>query len=550
MPHNTTLISTFVGGIVLAFVFGAIASRLRLSPLVGYLLAGVAVGPFTPGFVADQSLAPVLAEIGVVLLMFGVGLHFSLGDLLSVRRVAVTGALAQILAATLLGAAFSLAMGWSLSTGLLFGLCLSVASTVVMLRALEEHQLVETERGRIAVGWLIVEDLVMVLVLVLVPALAGPPDADVPLSFDVAATAIAITLGKVAAFIAVMLIVGRRVIPWLLKRIAVTGSRELFTLAVLSIALGVAFGSATLFGVSFALGAFFAGMVLNESEFSHEAASDSLPLRDAFSVLFFVSVGMLFDPTILIREPMQVLVTLVIITAGKSLAAFIIVRALGHPPLTAVTVALSLAQIGEFSFILVGLGGELQLIPPPVRDLVLAGAILSIMVNPLLFVVLARYESGRKRISGSKFTSEHFRSHAILVGFGRVGSMVGASLLQAGRSFVVLEIQDDPADAARAAGLPVLFGDASKPSVLESAGVTHASHLLVTIPNALQAGKIIAVARILNPQLVAVASAYSLSEETHLRSRGADQVIVGGREIANAISDLAGANSVTAPEGS
>jgi CPA2 family monovalent cation:H+ antiporter-2 len=546
VPQHTTLIATFVGGIVLAFVLGAIARRLKLSPLIGYLLAGIAVGPFTPGFVADQNLAPVLAEIGVILLMFGVGLNFSLNDLLSVRRIAVPGALVQILAATGLGAAFGVVMGWPLMSGLIYGLCLSVASTVVLLRAFEEHQLLDTERGRIAVGWLIVEDLVMVLVLVLVPAVAGVADGSHASSAGEITFAVLITIGKVATFMAVMLIVGRRVIPWLLKQMVISGSRELFTLSVLSIALGVAFGSATLFGVSFALGAFFAGMVLNESEFSHEAAADSLPLRDAFSVLFFVSVGMLFDPSILIREPVQVLATLLIIIVGKSIAAYVIVRALGHSTLTASTVAMSLAQIGEFSFILVGLGVDLMLITQSIRDLVLAGALLSIVLNPLFFVVLGRIERRRKRISGATFSSEHFRDHVILVGFGRVGSMVGANLLASGKSVVALELQDGPADAAREAGLAVLIADASLPAVLESAGIGQASHLLVTIPNAVLAGKVIAVAKALNPRIVAVASAYSLPEEEYLLKRGAARVIVGGREIANAMSDTATSAPATA----
>jgi monovalent cation:H+ antiporter-2, CPA2 family len=549
MPHQTTLIATFVSGIVLAFVFGAIARRLKLSPLVGYLLAGIAVGPFTPGFVADQDLAPVLAEVGVILLMFGVGLHFSLSDLLAVRRIAVPGALVQILVATGLGAALGLVMGWPLASGLIFGLSLSVASTVVLLRALEEHRLVNTERGRIAVGWLIVEDLVMVLVLVLVPAIAGVTADSNASSLSEIAIAVLETIGKVAAFVAVMLVVGRRVIPWLLKQMVISGSRELFTLSVLSIALGVAFGSASLFGVSFALGAFFAGMVLNESEFSHEAAADSLPLRDAFSVLFFVSVGMLFDPSILIREPIQVLATLMIIVVGKSIAAYAIVRSLGHSTLTASTVAMSLAQIGEFSFILAALGVDMALMTESVRDLVLAGALLSIVLNPFFFVIMARIERRRERISGAKFSSEHFKDHVILVGFGRVGSMVGAKLMASGRLVVVLEAQDDPADAAGDAGLPVLVGDASLPAMLELAGIHQASHLLVTIPNAVVAGKVIAVAKTLKPGINTVVSAYSVPEEEYLLKRRADKVIVGGREISNSMAAAAMASTPLAMAG-
>ncbi|MCK5910322.1 MAG: cation:proton antiporter, partial [Caulobacter sp.] len=324
--HHTSLIATIVAGLGLAFVFGAIANRLKLPVLVGYLLAGVLVGPFTPGYVADQELAPQLAEIGVILLMFGVGLHFSLKDLMAVRKIAIPGAVVQITAATVMGLGLALALGWSLGAGIVFGLALSVASTVVLLRALQERRLVETGRGKIAVGWLIVEDLAMVLALVLLPALSGVLGGEAPMDHAKGGAAaggvlgaFALTMGKVVAFVALMLIVGRRVIPWILHRVAHTGSRELFRLGVLAIALGVAFGSAALFGVSFALGAFFAGMIMAESELSQQAANDTLPLRDAFAVLFFVSIGMLFDPMVLLREPLAVLATLLIIVVGKSI---------------------------------------------------------------------------------------------------------------------------------------------------------------------------------------------------------------------------------------
>ena len=388
MPHYTPLISTIVVALVLAFIFGVIAQRLRFSPLVGYLVAGILISPFTPGFVADQGIANELAEIGVVLLMFGVGLHFSLEDLLSVGRIAIPGAIAQIAVATALGAGLAWWLGWSISAGVVFGLALSVASTVVLLRAMQERRLLETERGRIAVGWLIVEDMAMVLALVLLPALAPVLKTGASVSLFALALPIAITLGKVAAFVAIMLIVGKRVIPWILHYVAHTGSRELFRLSVLAIALGVAFGAAMLFDVSFALGAFFAGMMLSESELSQRAASETLPLRDAFAVIFFVSVGMLVDPTIVLREPIPLLATVLIIVFGKSLAAFVIVRLFGHPASTALTIAASLAQIGEFSFILAGLGIELTLLPDRGRDLILAGAILSILLNPLLFAAL------------------------------------------------------------------------------------------------------------------------------------------------------------------
>jgi len=410
MFHETPLITTIVAGLGLAFVFGAIAQRLRVSPLVGYLLAGVAVGPFTPGFVADPALAAELAEIGVILLMFGVGLHFSLNDLLSVRAIAVPGALVQIGAATLFGLGLALSMGWTVGAGLVFGLALSVASTVVLMRAIQQRRLMETERGRIAVGWLIVEDLAMVLALVLLPALApvlGGSSialASEPLAarfgFGLAGVLL-LTFLKVGVFVGFMLIVGRRVVPWVLHYIARTGSRELFRLAVLAIALSVAFGAAKLFGVSFALGAFFAGMILSESALSQRAAEESLPLRDAFAVLFFVSVGMLFDPTTIVREPWPTAATLFIIVVGKSLAAFLIVLAFGRPIATALTISASLAQVGEFSFILAAFGVNLNLLPSQGRDLILAGAILSILVNPLVFAIVDRLSQWTESRFGS-----------------------------------------------------------------------------------------------------------------------------------------------------
>ncbi|QOT75164.1 YbaL family putative K(+) efflux transporter [Cupriavidus basilensis] len=399
MHHATPLISTIVGGLVLAFILGALANRLKLPPLIGYLCAGIVVGPYTPGYTADQALAPELAELGVILLMFGVGLHFSLKDLMAVKTIAIPGAVVQIGIATLLGMGAAWGFGWDWGPGLVFGLALSVASTVVLLKALQERELVESPQGRIAVGWLIVEDLAMVLTLVLLPALAGllTPSTDATASGAVAPDsgdivfAVFATLGKVAAFVAVMLVIGRRFIPWMLERIVWTGSRELFRLAVLATALGVAFGAYSLFGVSFALGAFFAGMVLAESEFSHRAAEESLPLRDAFAVLFFVSVGMLFNPMVLINDPWGVLATLFIIVVGKSLAALCIVRVFGHSTRTGMTIAVSLAQIGEFSFILAGLGVYLKILPERGHALILAGALLSIVLNPLLFHLLDRY---------------------------------------------------------------------------------------------------------------------------------------------------------------
>jgi CPA2 family monovalent cation:H+ antiporter-2 len=395
MPHDVTLIATIAVGFALAFIFGFIANRLGLSPLVGYLVAGVAVGPFTPGFVADGGMAGQLAEIGVMLLMFGVGLHFSVADLMAVRRLAIPGAVGQIVIATLIGIGITMAWGWSLGAGWVLGLSLSVASTVVLLKALEERNAVTTINGRIAIGWLIVEDLAMVLILVLLPAFAealgGRVVADAHAAGDPGLlVTLGLTLAKVAAFVAIALLVGPRVLPWLLHQVARTGSRELFTLCILAVALGIAFASAMLFGVSFALGAFFAGMVLNESELSHKAAANSLPLQDAFAVLFFVSVGMLFDPSILLREPLMVAAVLLLILVGKSLVALGIVLLMGYPLSTALIVSASLAQIGEFSFILAGLGVTYGLLAPEGLNLILAGALLSITLNPLVFSLADR----------------------------------------------------------------------------------------------------------------------------------------------------------------
>ncbi|MBB6592809.1 cation:proton antiporter [Ralstonia solanacearum] len=392
MHADTPLLSTIIGGIVLAFILGTAAQRLRLPPLVGYLCAGVMAGPFTPGFVADQSLAPQLAELGVILLMFGVGLHFSMKELLAVKSIAIPGAIGQIALATLMGMGLAWLLGWAWGPGLVFGLALSVASTVVLLKALEDRGIENSREGHIAVGWLIVEDLVMVVALVLLPALAGVlgGTGSTAVGWWEVTQVLAVTLGKVVAFAALMLVVGRRVIPWMLERIVRTGSRELFRLGVLATALGVAYGATVLFGVSFALGAFFAGMVLAESEFSQRAAEESLPLRDAFAVLFFVSVGMLFDPRVLIDDTWAVLGTVLIVVLGKSLAAFAVVRAFGHPARTALTISASLAQIGEFSFILIGLGIGLDILPARARGLLLAAAILSILLNPLMFALIDR----------------------------------------------------------------------------------------------------------------------------------------------------------------
>lgn len=536
------LISILVGAFVTAFVFGMLAKRLGLAPIVGFLLAGTVIGPFTPGFVADLSLAPELADLGVVLLMFGVGLHFSVGDLWAVRKIALPGAIAQIVIATVLGWALArYGLGWSHGTGLLFGLTLSTASTVVLLRALEDRQLLDSQEGRIAVGWLIVEDIAMVVALVVVPALATAVSGSGTQSSQVGGllTAIAVTLGKIGLFIALMLIVGKRLIPWALDRVSETGSRELFTLSVLAIALGIAFGSAALFDVSFALGAFFAGLILNESELGHKAAAGTLPLRDAFAVLFFVSVGMLFDPAILLHQPWAVAATLLIIVVGKSSTAWLIVYLFGYPRKTAMTISASLAQIGEFAFMLAQLGVTLGLLSLEGRDVILAGAILSIVINPLLFAALDRYKPAATRAGSMTEPSLSVKNHVILVGYGRVGQIIGTALREAHRPLVVIENDAGLIARLHAEGIPAILGQASAAGVLESANVTDARLLISAIPNVFEAGQAIKRARSLNPSLSVVARAHSDAEVAHLEQHGAHAVIMGEREIARRMLDYA-----------
>ncbi|PZP42639.1 MAG: Kef family K(+) transporter [Azospirillum brasilense] len=560
MPHHTPLIATISVGLVLAFAFGLLAHRLKISPLVGYLLAGVAVGPFTPGFVADAELAAELAEIGVILLMFAVGLHFSLKDLMSVRKIAVPGAVVQIAVATLMGMALAWALGWSVQAGMVFGLALSVASTVVLTRALGERRLLETERGRIAVGWLVVEDLVMVVALVLLPVV-GQISAGGSVSAGEVATILGITLAKVSAFVAVMLLVGRRVIPMIMHYVAHTGSRELFRLAVYALALGVAAGAASLFEVSFALGAFFAGMVMAESQLSQRATEEALPLRDAFAVLFFVSVGMLFDPKVLVEAPWAVLGTIAIIVLGKSVAAWLIVRAFGHPNGTAVTISASLAQIGEFSFILAGLGVSMRLLPEEGRDLILAGAILSIFLNPFIFALAERrparrypkeeaaaaaaadaaaIEKAQEEIPGpGEQTATTLADHDVLIGYGRVGRIVGDGLLEAGRPVLVFDDREDSLERARAAGAEVIEGNAADPQVLALGNLTGARRLFVTVPEAFEAGQVVEQARALNPDLEIVARAHSDATVEHLSRLGANLTVMGEREIARRMLEAA-----------
>jgi CPA2 family monovalent cation:H+ antiporter-2 len=547
MPHHTPLIATIVVGLSLAFVLGAMAQRLRVSPIAGYLVAGVLIGPYTPGFVADIALALELAEIGIILLMFGVGLHFSLKDLLSVRAIAIPGAIGQMAVASLLGLGLALALGWPVGSGIVFGLALSVASTVVLLRALQERRLVNSDRGRIAVGWLIVEDSVMVLALVLLPAIAPLFDTTIQRSggFGLAGsgvlTTVLVTVGKVAAFVAVMLVIGRRVIPAVLHYAAHSGSRELFRLCVLAIALGIAFGAAKLFGVSFALGAFFAGMILSESELSQRAAEETLPLRDAFAVLFFVSVGMLFNPAILVQQSWVVLATVGIIVAGKSLAALIIVLAFGHSLATALFISSSLAQIGEFSFILASLGITLGILEPSGRDLILAGAMLSILLNPLLFLALDRLrpwldsrEQARSAAAAGGLEEDApvagREGEVVLIGYGRVGRRIADEITGGLR---VMDERDDVIERLRAKGLSAVAGSA--PAALGSIDLAKVDTLIVAIPDGFEAGQIVEQARAANPGLFIIARGHSDAEAEHLTSCGASAVVLGAEEIAHAM---------------
>ncbi len=548
MHHDTDLINIVAVGLGLAFIFGALANKLRLSPLVGYLVAGICVGPFTPGFVADQALANQLAELGVMLLMFGVGLHFSLKDLMAVKAIAIPGAIGQILVATLLGWGLAGLMGWPVIHGIVFGFALATASTVVLLRAMEERRLLETQRGKIAVGWLIVEDLACVLALVMMPVMAGvfgPDAANEQHTLGSVLASIGWTFVQLGLFVAVMLVVGRRVIPWILERIAGTGSRELFTLSVLAIALGVAFGSAMLFGVSFALGAFFAGMLLNESELSHKAANDSLPLRDAFAVLFFVSVGMLFNPSILIEHPWQVLATAAIIMFGKSAAAFFIVRAFGHPTGTALTISASLAQIGEFAFIIAGLGVTLKILPPTGQALVLAGALISIMLNPLVFGLLDRWLLKHQETTPAAVETElppgpslDLHDHAIVIGYGRVGSALAQVLRDRGVPVMIIDDNKEHVAEAHAAGLPGIRGSAASDKVLAEAHPERAKIAVLAIPQPLEAGETLAKLRALNPNLTLLARAHSDAEVKHLLEHGADGTVMAERELAYSLAEM------------
>jgi len=540
MPHDLTLILTLTGGLTSALILGLITQKLRLSPIVGYLLAGVLVGPFTPGFVADAHIAEQFAELGVILLMFGVGLHFHLSDLLAVRKVAIPGALVQIAVATGLGVLLTRALGWPLGAGLVFGLAISVASTVVLLRVLSDAGVLHTGGGHVAVGWLIVEDLFTVLVLVLLPVFAGRA-GDASGDHGSVAWAVVKAVLQIGGLCVFTLVFGQRLIVRLLNAVAQTRSRELFTLAVLVLALGIAVGAAKLFGASMALGAFLAGMVVGQSDFSARAASEALPMRDAFAVLFFVSVGMLLDPRGLVEQPVLVLGTLGIVLIGKSLAAFLVVRLLRYPVATALLVALALAQIGEFSFILASLGRKLELLPSSATNVLVAAAVISITLNPLLFHLL---QPLTKKLSATPSLPpdaalrlhDDPRGRAIVVGYGHVGKTICTLLREHQITPTIIELNHATVASLRAAGLAAVYGDATQQSVLEAAGADNAGSLIFAASGT-PPQEVIQIAKRINPKLEILARSMYLSEMVAARAAGADIVVSAEAEVAFAMAE-------------
>jgi CPA2 family monovalent cation:H+ antiporter-2 len=552
MHADISLIATIAAAFTLALAFGFITEKLGIPALVGYLLAGIVISPATPGFAGDVHIAGQLSEIGVMLLMFGVGLHFSIKDLLQVKKIAIPGAVFQMAIATVLGVMVASFWGWDLGAALVFGISLSCASTVVLIKALERQGIIESMNGRIAVGWLVVEDLVTVIVLVLLPALAGMLDpsresqSGGSLLFDLGKTSL-----QVGGFIAVMLLVGKRLIPKLLWMIARTGSRELFTLAVITSAIGIAFGAAILFNVSFALGAFFAGVVLRESELSNRAAKESLPLQDAFSVLFFVSVGMLLDPRVLLENPGAVLAVVGIIVLGKSLAAIALVLLMRYPLNSALTIAASLAQIGEFSFILAGLGLSLGLLPKLGFSLIIAGAFISIALNPFVFRLveplrgwlLARSSSARTLeqsqdpMAELPMTTERrlLQGQVVIVGYGVIGKTLADALLSRQIPFVVAEQNRETVEKLRSAGVAAVYGDAVEPAVLIQAHVAEASLLVITANDPVAIGKMVETARTLNPEIGIMVDAEDLSTAQILEGARLGQVFFSDRLVAEAM---------------
>ena len=557
MPYDMPLVTTIAGAFFCAWVLGSLAQRLGISPIVGYLLAGVVVGPHTPGFVADAALAAQLAEIGVVLLMFGVGLQFHLKDLLAMKGVAVPGAVIHTVFATLVGVAAALAFGWTPGAALVLGLALSIASTVVLVRALEESQLLQSVPGQIAVGWLIVEDVLAVIALVMIPLLAGAAgDGHATAGSQGAVLAAGRALGKLAALVALVLLAGSRVVPWLMERSARLRSRELFTLTVLAIAMAIAAGSAHLFGTSIALGAFLAGMVVGQSPVSHQAAADALPLRDAFGVLFFVSVGMLFDPAFLLREPALVLALLAVVLVAKPLVAIVVAAALGYSVRSALVVTIGMGQIGEFSFILGELARSHRLLPDAASNALVACAVVSISVNPLLFRLLDPLEAWLQRrprlwrALNARAERRHAVLHAaspppparaehplaIIVGYGPVGQSVDRALRESGLETLVVDLNIDTVSALAREQRPALFGDAGHPGVLKRAGIERAGYLLVTLPHSVNRGPLIAAARNLNPDCRILVRARYLRERADLEQAGATAAVFEETEAAVALT--------------
>jgi len=550
--HDVPLIAILAIGLALAFIAGFLATRLRLPPLIGYLVAGIAVGPYTPGFVGDQALASQLAEIGVILLMFGVGMHFSVRDLMAVRGIAVPGAVVQIAVAMVLGATAASAWGWSLSAGIVFGLALSVASTVVMLRALEQRSAVTSLEGRISVGWLVVEDVAMVIALVILPVIAGSDDGAAPPQGLDLAIQIVLLLAKIGAFFVVMHYVGVRFFPWLFAQISDTGSRELVTLFVIGVALGIAYGSAVLLDVSFALGAFFAGVVINESQLSKRVAAEAVPLENAFAVLFFVSVGMLFDPAILTSMPLQVLTVVVIVVAGKSLAALVIVLAFRYPLRAALTVSASLAQIGEFSFILAALGVSMGILDTAAQNLILAGALLSITLNPLVFATvgpverfaksqpfLAGFLARLQRLPDEPELPVDLTDHVILAGYGRVGHAIGGALRAQGVPYVVIEQNREALKDLEGTEVPFVFGDATNDTVLARTRPDKARLLILATPDVIQSERVLMMVRKLNPGVDSAVRTHSQEELDFVRRHGVGLALMAEQELATGLTKYA-----------
>jgi len=545
--HESALILTLTGSLAAALTLGYVTQRLRLSPIIGYLLAGLIVGPYSPGFVADRALANEFAEIGIVLLMFGVGLQFHLKDLLAVRKIAIVGALAQSAVTTVLGTLAGQAFKWSWSASVVFGLALSVASTVMLTRVLVDSRDLQTLAGRIAIGWLVMEDVFTVIVLVLLPAIFLPSSAQgLPLT-----ALVAVTIGKLGVLAVLAFVLGGRVIPRILNSVAATHSRELFTLTVLVLALGIAVGSAEAFGVTLALGAFLAGMIVGRSEFSFRAASDALPMRDAFAVLFFVSVGMLLDPRALVKSPHLLLATLAIVLLAKPIAAFLITASLGYSPQIAIRIAIALAQIGEFSLVLASVGDRLNIFPEGATNLIIAGSIISLALNPVFYRLIGRLDALMARFSRIRRPADAEGSageavgeddgtqsayRAVVVGYGPIGQTVARLLQDGGVEPVIIDMNLEATRRVRAEGRRVVYGDATRPEVLEAAGIRNAIALIISGPTPEQTSEIIRIARTLNPNARVITRAYYLDETASIRASGADEVFSGEGEVALAMT--------------